>query len=219
MRTAMLLFPGFTALDAFGPYHALGHLPGYEFAFVAERAGPVTDGGKITIEAQLGIDEVPSCDLLIVPGGIPAITMGRSGHALVDWIASVHPTTQWTTSVCTGALMLGAAGVLHGLRATTHWYCHAELAAFGAVPTDERVVTDGKVVTAAGVSAGIDMGLLLNERIAGTAYAQATQLDMEYDPQPPLDAGHPRRAPAEVTAWLTGMYDAMLAGDPHPEPL
>lgn len=210
MQTAMLLFPGFTALDAFGPYHALAHLPDYEFSFVAEHAGPVSDGGKITIEAQKSIDDLDHVDLLVVPGGIPAITMARSGHALIDWIRAVHPTTHWTTSVCTGALMLGAAGILDGLPATTHWYCHAELADYGAIPTDQRVVEAGKVITAAGVSAGIDMALLVTEHIAGLDYAQATQLDMEYDPQPPFQAGHPRSAPPEVTTWLTGMYDAML---------
>ena len=210
MRTALLLFPGFTALDAFGPYHALAGLPGWEFAFVAEHAGPVSDGGKVTVEAQLGIDELTACDLLVVPGGVPAIVMARSGHRLVDWIAEIHPTTQFTASVCTGALMLGAAGILAGRRATTHWYSHAELADHGAIPTDERVVVDGKIVTAAGVSAGIDMALMLTERIAGTQYAQAAQLDMEYDPQPPLRSCHPRTAPSEVTQWLRGMYDAML---------
>lgn len=217
-QTAVLLFPGFTALDAFGPYHALAHLPGYELHFVAEHAGPVTDGGKITIEAQLGIDEVDHVDLLIVPGGIPAITMARSGHPLVDWIRAVHPTTEWTTSVCTGALMLGAAGVLDGLPATTHWFSHAELANYGAIPTDERVVRAGKVVTAAGVSAGIDMALYLTEQIVGLAYAQASQLDMEYDPRPPFQSGHPRTAPAEVTAWLSGMYAAMVGPTPTPSP-
>ncbi|MGD9795510.1 MAG: DJ-1/PfpI family protein [Acidimicrobiia bacterium] len=210
MQTAMLLFPGFTALDAFGPYHALAHIPGYEFAFVAEHAGPVTDGGKITIVAQLGIEDLDQVDLLVVPGGIPAITMARTGHRLIEWIRAIHPTTQWTASVCTGALMLGAAGVLDGLPATTHWYCHDELGNYGAIPTDRRVVEAGKVMTAAGVSAGIDMALMLTERLAGTAYAQATQLDMEYDPQPPFDAGHPRSAPTEVTQWLSGMYDSML---------
>ena len=112
MRTRMLLFPGFTALDAFGPYHALAHLPDSEFQFVAEHAGEVSDGGRLSVTAHLGIDDVDACDLLIVPGGIPAVTMARSGHVLIDWIREIHPTTTWTTSVCTGALMLGAAGVL-----------------------------------------------------------------------------------------------------------
>jgi transcriptional regulator GlxA family with amidase domain len=210
MQIAMLLFPGFTALDAFGPYHALAHIPGYDFAFVAEHHGLVTDGGKISMEVQRSIDDIGQVDLLVVPGGIPAITMARTGHVLVDWIRAIHPTTQWTTSVCTGALMLGAAGVLEGLPATTHWYSHDEVARYGAIPTDARVVEAGKVITAAGVSAGIDMALALTAKLAGLDYAQATQLDMEYDPRPPFDAGHPRSAPEPVTTWLRGMYDSMV---------
>lgn len=209
-QTAMLLFPGFTALDAIGPYHALAALPGHEFSFVAEHAGPVSDGGKVTLHAQRSIEEVDEVDLLVVPGGIPAVTMARNGHPLVDWIRRVHPTTTWTTSICTGALILGAADVLDGLAATTHWFSHAELADYGATPTNQRVVRDGKVITAAGVSAGIDMALTLTEVIAGIDYAQAVQLDMEYDPQPPFDSGHPDSAPAAVTAQLRAMYQAML---------
>jgi transcriptional regulator GlxA family with amidase domain len=212
MRAGLLLFPGFTALDAFGPYHALGHLPGSDFQFIAEDAGPVRDSGRISVVAAAGIDDVDCLDLLIVPGGIPAVAMARSGHRLVEWIRAVHPTTQWTVSVCTGALMLGAAGVLAGRRATTHWYFHDELADHGAVPTHERVVFDGNIATAAGVSAGIDLSLRLTERIAGLRYAQATQLDMEYDPQPPFAAGHPRSAAASITAWLAEMYDEALDG-------
>lgn len=212
MRTAILLFPGFTALDAIGPYHALAGLPGYDFAFVAEKAGPVSNGGSFTMEAQLGIDELPHVDVLVVPGGVSAIAMARTGHVLIDWIKQVHPNTQWTTSVCTGALMLGAAGVLRGVPATTHWYTHAELADYGAIPTDQRVVEHGKIITAAGVSAGIDMGLTLAAHLVSTEYAQAVQLDMEYDPQPPFNAGHPRSAPPGVTTWLRGMYDSMLGG-------
>ncbi|HAN36048.1 MAG: DJ-1/PfpI family protein [Actinobacteria bacterium] len=212
MRTAMLLYPGFTALDAIGPYHALAGIPGYEFAFVAEKAGPVSNGGSFTMEAQMSIDELAHVDVLVVPGGVAAIGMARRGHVLVDWIREMHPNTQWTTSVCTGALLLGAAGALRDLPATTHWYSHAELADYGAIPTDARVVEHGKVITSAGVSAGIDMSLVLVERIMGTEYAQAAQLDMEYDPAPPFDAGHPRSAPPAVTAWLKGMYDDMLGG-------
>jgi len=210
MRTAILLFPGFTALDAIGPYHTLAGLPGYEFTFVAEKAGPVGNGGSFTMEAQLGIDELPHVDVLVVPGGLTAITMARSGHVLIDWIRDIHPNTQWTTSVCTGALMLGAAGILQGVPATTHWYTHSELADYGAIPTDRRVVEHGKIITAAGVSAGIDMGLTLAAHLVNTEYAQAVQLDMEYDPEPPFTAGHPRSAPESVTQWLRGMYDGML---------
>ena len=168
MRTAMLLYPGFTALDAIGPYHAIAGIPGYEFCFVAEKAGPVGNGGSFTMEAQLSIDELPHVDVLVVPGGVAAIEMARNGHVLVDWIREMHPNTQWTTSVCTGSLLLGAAGILHGVPATSHWYSHAELADYGAIPTDARVVEHGKIITAAGVSAGIDMSLVLAERIMGT---------------------------------------------------
>jgi transcriptional regulator GlxA family with amidase domain len=136
--------------------------------------------------------------------------MARTGHVLIDWIRDIHPNTQWTTSVCTGALLLGAAGILRGVPATTHWYTHAELADYGAIPTDQRVVEHGKIITAAGVSAGIDMGLTLAAHLVGPEHAQAVQLDMEYDPQPPFDAGHPRSAPPEITRMLRDMYDGML---------
>ena len=210
MNIAILLYPGFTALDAIGPYHAIGAVPGATFHFVAERPGPVGNGGAFTMEAQLGIDEVDALDVLLVPGGVAAIPMARSGGVLVEWIRAIDRTTTWTTSVCTGSLLLGAAGVLAGRRATTHWYCIDELTDFGATPVSERVVEDGKVMTAAGVSAGIDMGLRLLERLVGLPYAQAAQLDMEYDPEPPFASGHPRSAPPDVTAFVRGMYDSML---------
>lgn len=211
MRTAILLFPGVTALDAIGPFQTLCDLPGNEVVFVAQHAGPVGNGSNFMMEAQVGIDEVSQVDVLVVPGGLSAITMARSGHALIDWIAQVHPTTRWTTSVCTGALMLGAAGVLRGVPATTHWYSHAELTLYGAIPTDQRVVEHGKIITAAGVSAGIDMGLTLVARLAGDEFAQQVQLDIEYDPAPPFMAGHPRSAPPAITARLRAMYDEVLA--------
>ncbi len=207
---AMLLFPGFTALDVIGPYHALAALPGYEFHFVAEHAGAISDGARVSLEARLSIDDVDRVDVLVIPGGVAAVKMGRSGHRLVEWIREVHPTTTWTTSVCTGALMLGAAGVLEGRAATTHWFCHDELSGYGAIATDRRVVRDGKIVTAAGVSAGIDMALTLTELIAGTDYAQAIQLDMEYDPEPPLVGGHPSKTPLAITNQLRAMYQGML---------
>lgn len=143
MKTAMLLFPGFTALDAIGPYHAIAALPGWEFSFVAERAGPVSNGGSFTMEAQVGIDEIGQPDLLVVPGGVAAIALAREGHALVDWIRDVHPGTTWTTSVCTGALMLGAAGVLQGLRATTQHVAHPRRADRGRSVRDGRSARHG----------------------------------------------------------------------------
>lgn len=210
MKTAMLLFPGFTALDAIGPYHALASMPGWDFTFVAEHAGPVSNGGSFTMDAPVAISDIGQPDLLVVPGGISAIELAGQGGPLIDWIRDVHPGTTWTASVCTGALMLGAAGILDGLRATTHWYTHARLADYGAIPVDQRVVRDGKVLTAAGVSAGIDMSLTLAALIAGEHFAQAAQLDMEYDPQPPFRSGHPNSAPPDVYQWLRTMYDGML---------
>ena len=165
MKIAILLYPGFTALDAIGPYHSVAGVPGADFAFVAEQAGPVGNGGSFTMMATRSIDEIDALDVLLVPGGLAAITMAEEGGPLVDWIRAIHRTTTWTTSVCTGSLLLGAAGVLEGVRATTHWYCMDDLVRYGAIPTQERVVEHGKVMTAAGVSAGIDMGLRLLERI------------------------------------------------------
>jgi transcriptional regulator GlxA family with amidase domain len=209
-QIAMLLYPGFTPLDAIGPYHALSQFPGYEFSFVAQEAGPVGDGSATVIQAQKSISEIDSVDILVVPGGLPAITMARTGDPLIDWIAKIHPTTEWTISVCTGALMLGAAGVLKEIPATTHWYSHSELSDYGAIAIDERVVESGKILTAAGVSAGIDMSLVLSDRIFGRAFAEKMQLDMEYDPKPPFNAGHPRSAPESVVSDLRSLFDSVL---------
>jgi len=209
-QIAMLLYPGFTPLDAIGPYHALSQFPGYEFSYVALEAGPISDGKATTLIAQKSISEISSVEILIVPGGLPAITMARAGDPLIDWIAKIHPKTEWTISVCTGALMLGAAGILKDVPATTHWYSHSELKDYGAIPTDERVVEYGKIITAAGVSAGIDMSLTLAMRLFGQEFAETMQLDMEYDPKPPFSAGHPRTAPAKVHAKLRELFDSVL---------
>lgn len=208
MQIGIVLFPGFTPLDAVGPYHVLAGLPDADVAFIAEQAGPVGNGGAFSMEAHAGFDDVDAVDVLLVPGGLAAIDLAREGGAIVDWIRHVHPRTQWTTSVCTGALLLGAAGVLEGLDATTHWYCTEMLRDYGANPVHERWVQQGKVVTSAGVSAGIDMSLHLVAQITDERYAQALQLDMEYDPKPPFDAGHPRSAPADVTAFVRSLYEA-----------
>ena len=210
MLIAIVVFPGYTALDALGPYQVLAHTPGVEPVFVAEQAGPVRDNRMLTIEAQAGLDDVPAPDVVLVAGGLPAVTMARQGHPIVDWVASVHPTARWTTSVCTGSLVLGAAGVLTGRRATSHWYTREMLREYGAVPVAERVVTDGDVVTAAGVSAGIDMALQLAGRWAGDETARMIQLDLEYAPEPPYDAGTPERAGAVMAEHLGAMYAAVL---------
>ncbi|MER5528507.1 DJ-1/PfpI family protein [Streptomyces sp. NPDC002677] len=202
MQIAIVLYDRFTALDAVGPYETLGRLPDSEVVFVAERAGPVrTDNGNLALVAEKTFAEVPHPDVVVVPGG-PGQTPQMKNRALLDWIRAADATSTWTTSVCTGSLLLAAAGLLDGRRATSHWLALDELRTFGAEPTGERVVTDGKYVTAAGVSSGIDMGLALLGRIAGDAVAQAVQLGIEYDPQPPYDAGSPQKAPAEVVEQL-----------------
>ncbi|HEV2923624.1 MAG TPA: DJ-1/PfpI family protein [Solirubrobacteraceae bacterium] len=202
MKIAILLYDGFTALDAIGPYEVLSRLPDSSLTFVAQEAGPVrTDNGILTLLAASAIDELEPPDVVLVPGG-PGEVAARAGGAVLDWLRGVHETSTWTTSVCTGSLILAAAGVLQGKRATSHWLALEQLGRLGAVPVAERVVFDGKLVTAAGVSAGIDMALTLAARIAGDQAAQAIQLGIEYDPHPPFDAGSPAKAPADVVALL-----------------
>ena len=198
MQIAVVLFDRFTALDAVGPYEILGRLPDAETVFVAEEAGPVrTDTGNLALVADRTLAEVPSPDIVVVTGG-PGQTPQMENTALLDWLRAADATSTWTTSVCTGSLLLAAAGLLQGRRATSHWLALDVLKRFGAEPTGERVVMDGKYVTAAGVSSGIDMGLTLLGRIAGDEHAQAVQLLTEYDPRPPYDAGSPEKAPAHL---------------------
>ncbi|GGV34147.1 glutamine amidotransferase [Streptomyces longisporoflavus] len=198
MQIAIVLFDRFTALDAVGPYEILSRVPGAETVFVAERPGPVrNDSGSLALVADRALADVPEPDVLVVPGG-PGQSEQMANEALLGWLRSADATSTWTTSVCTGSLLLASAGLLKGRRATSHWLALAELERFGAEPTEERVVFDGKYVTAAGVSSGIDMGLALVGRIAGDERARAVQLLTEYDPQPPYDAGSPRKAPAHL---------------------
>ncbi|MFG3604418.1 DJ-1/PfpI family protein [Micromonospora chersina] len=202
MQIAVLLFDRFTALDAVGPYEVLGRLPGARTVFVADRPGPVTtDVGTLALTATATLDEVTSPDVLVVPGG-PGQIARMTDARLLDWLRAVDDTTTWTTSVCTGSLLLAAAGLLDGRQATSHWLALDQLPAFGAVVAEERVVVDGKYITAAGVSAGVDMALTLAGRIAGDAVAQAIQLGIEYDPRPPYPAGSPRTAPEPLVAAL-----------------
>ena len=200
MNIAILLYERLTALDAVGPYEVLSRLPSASLMFVAAERGPVvTDNGLLTLVAEHSIEEVPAPDILLVPGG-PGEVVVRAGGPVLEWLAAVHETSTWTTSVCTGSLILAAAGLLDGRRATSHWLALEQLGEMGARPVSERVVFDGKIVTAAGVSAGIDMALALAGRVAGEAVARAIQLGIEYDPQPPFDAGSPMTAPAEIVA-------------------
>ncbi|ANH94428.1 MULTISPECIES: DJ-1/PfpI family protein [unclassified Streptomyces] len=204
MQIAIVLYDHFTALDAVGPYETLGRLPGADTVFVAERTGPVrADTDNLALSADRTLADVPSPDIVVVPGG-PGQRTQMDNPVLLDWLRAADATTTWTTSVCTGSLLLGAAGLLRGRRATSHWLALDHLGTFGAEPTGERVVTDGKYVTAAGVSAGIDMGLTLFGRIAGDERAQAVQLLIEYDPQPPYDAGSPQKAPAHLVEEFRG---------------
>jgi transcriptional regulator GlxA family with amidase domain len=204
MNTAILLYDGFTALDAIGPYEVLSRLPGGSVTFVAAEAGPVrTDNGMLTVQAERSLAEVRAPEIVLVPGG-PGEVAERAGGPALDWLRAAHETSTWTTSVCTGSLILAAAGLLAGKRATGHWLAMEKLGELGAQPVSERFVIEGKIVTAAGVSAGIDMALALVAEIAGEQVAQAIQLGIEYDPQPPFDAGAPHKAPAEIVALLRG---------------
>ncbi len=202
MRIAILIFDRLTALDAVGPYEVLSRLPDAELSFVAPERGPLrTDTGSMRLHADLAIAELPDPDLLLVPGG-PGTAAVMDDAAVLEWLRQAHRTSDWTTSVCTGSLVLGAAGILQGRRATTHWAHLERLREAGAEPVDERVVEDGKLVTAAGVSAGIDMALGLAGRIAGDQAAEAIQLGIEYEPQPPFDSGSPAKASAEVVELI-----------------
>jgi putative intracellular protease/amidase len=198
MEIAILLYDRFTPLDAIGPYEVLSRLPGARARFVAPEPGPVgTDNGMLTLVAEASLEDASRPDIVLVPGG-PGEVAARAGGAALDWLRGVHETSTWTTSVCTGSLILAAAGLLAGRRATSHWLALEQLRELGAEPVSERVVFDGKLVTAAGVSAGIDMALALAARIAGEEVAQAIQLGIEYDPQPPFDSGSPAKAPAAI---------------------
>ena len=202
MDIAILLYDGFTALDAVGPYEVLSRLPGAEVTFVAAAPGLArTDVGSLAIQVDTGLDELARPDVVVIPGG-PGQVVPMGDPPTLDWLREAHAHTQWTTSVCTGSLVLAGAGLLDGVRATSHWLALDVLRTLGAEPTDERVVFDGKIVTAAGVSAGIDMALALAARIAGDDVAQGIQLGIEYDPQPPFDAGSPAKAPAALVDRL-----------------
>jgi putative intracellular protease/amidase len=202
MRIVIPLYEGFTALDAVGPYEVLRMLPGAEVVFAASEAGPIRDGvGALAITADAALSDIEACEVLLVPGG-PGSRKLVHDEALAGWIRRMDAGTAWTTSVCTGSLLLGAAGLLQGRKATTHWAAVEVLESFGATYTAERVVFQGKVVTAAGVSSGIDMALALVARLAGQTTAEAIQLAIEYDPQPPFDAGSLAKAPEAAKELL-----------------
>jgi transcriptional regulator GlxA family with amidase domain len=202
MQIAILLFERFTALDAVGPYEVLSRLPDATVTFVAERPGlKRTDSGLLGLQADAALSELERPDIVLVPGGVGQAALMQDGP-VHEWLRAAHEHSTWTASVCTGALILAAAGLLGGKRATTYWTALGELARLGVEAVPERYVFDGKLVTAAGVSAGIDMALALAARIAGESIAEAIQLGIEYDPHPPFDAGSPATAPVELVAAL-----------------
>ena len=215
MQVAILIFEKLTALDAIGPYEVLRSVPGWEVKFVGPEKGPVrTDSGALGLSADYGLDEVSEADVVLVPGGEGNRPL-LADEAVLSWLRRIDEGSKWTTSVCTGSLVLGAAGLLEGKRATSHWAFLEQLRGFGADPVGGRFVEDGKVLTAAGVSAGIDMALHLVGLEAGPEVAQAIQLGIEYDPQPPFDAGSPAKAPqpiVELVTAITGPTDEWSGG-------
>jgi transcriptional regulator GlxA family with amidase domain len=208
MQVAYLLYDRFTALDIIGPHDVLNSLPDVESVFVAEHAGPVrNESGTLALVADRTLDEVPNPDIVVVPGGFGTRPL-LEHRPLLDWLRAAHETSTWTTSVCTGALLLAAAALLDGVPATTHWFAREKLASLGARPVAERVVRQGKILTAAGVSAGIDMALELVGLIHGEEAAKVIQLGIEYDPQPPFDSGSLEKAPAETVKAVRTAFRA-----------
>lgn len=203
---AFVAYPGFTALDMIGPYEVLRQLPRAEVRFVWHEAGPITaDSGVLVLGATHSLAETPSPDVILVPGG-PATPVHARDEKLLDWLRQAHRTASWTTSVCSGSVILAAAGVLKDRRATSHWLTIPALKAFGAIPVDdERIVHQDNIITSAGVSAGLDLALWLAGQLGGESRAKAIQLAIEYDPQPPFDSGHMSKATATTKASATAL--------------
>ena len=202
MEIAIPVYDDFTALDAVGPYEVLSRLPESQLTFVGHEVGPVrTDNERLAMYVDAVFEDIPEPDVFVVPGGWGTRAL-LGDERILSWIRHAHEHSQWTTSVCTGSLLLGAAGVLKGLPATSHWLELAALSDYGASPTGRRVVEHGKVITAAGVSSGIDMGLALVAKIAGDEFAKTIQLLIEYDPEPPFDSGSPAKADKETVENL-----------------
>lgn len=211
MQIAIVLYPGFTALDFIGPYESLRWLPDAEVRFLWHTPGPIAaDSGVLVIGATHSFEETPAPDVILIPGGFTTVEHARD-ERLLEWVRRAHETATWTASVCSGSLILAASGLLAGKRATSHWAALPALRAFGVEPvSDERIVHQGDLVTCAGVSAGIDLGLWLAAKIAGEDRAKAIQLSMEYDPQPPFDSGHMSKASAVTKASATALMSREL---------
>ena len=209
LEIAIPIFDKLTALDAVGPYEVLSRLPGAKVSFVAKEPGPKrTETGMLALVADHALSELSEPDVIVVPGGFGTRQLAQD-EELLDWLRHAHSHSTWTTSVCTGALLLAAAGILDGLTATTHWLQYDLLRPYGVTPVAERIVRHGKIITAAGVSAGIDMALTLAAEIAGPELAQAIQLGIEYDPEPPFKGGSVRSAPPEIVELVRSRADEL----------
>ncbi|PRY37467.1 DJ-1/PfpI family protein [Umezawaea tangerina] len=211
MDIAFVLYPDMTALDVVGPYDVLGHGPGVTPHFVAAALDPVRCDAGMLLAPTTTFAELDRADVIVVPGGKPFDVLAEG--TVAEWLRKVHPTATWTTSVCTGSTLLAAAGLLAGRRATTHWAVRDLLASLGAEVSADRVVREGSVITAAGVSAGIDMALTLAGIMWGDDVAQGLQLAIEYDPRPPYDSGSLEKAPAEVVAAVQAMMLSDFSAD------
>jgi transcriptional regulator GlxA family with amidase domain len=200
LQVVIPLFRHFTALDAIGPYEVLQRIPSIDITFIGHERGEVrSENGMLGITIDATFEERPEPDVVVFPGGVGTRPLEHDERVL-EWVRHAHTTTLFTTSVCTGSLVLAAAGLLDGLTATTHWSCYPELEKHGAIPTAQRVVEhlDRRIITAAGVSSGIDMALRLVELVVDRTAAQAAQLMIEYDPQPPFDTGSVAKANDEI---------------------
>ncbi|MEG3143202.1 DJ-1/PfpI family protein [Sphingomonas sp. RT2P30] len=206
-RIAFLLFPGLTQLDLTGPAQFLSRMPGATMDLVWKDRQPVPTDAGFAIVPTATFDAVEAADILCIPGGIGVSDVMDDAVAMA-WVRRIGADAAWVTSVCTGSLILGAAGLLKGYRATTHWAWHHHLALFGAEPVKARTVVDRNRVTGGGVTAGIDFALTLIAAASGEGVARTLQLGLEYDPQPPFAGGTPDKAGAEIVA----AYHAAVAG-------
>lgn len=212
MQIIFLFYDGMTALDAVGPHEILCRLPGASIKRVAKSPGNIKTDSGLILYADYALSDVLDADVLFIPGAGNATTL-RKYPEILNWVRSIHSKTTWTTSVCTGSLILGAAGILSGIKATTHWAAFDRLSNWGAVPTKERIVESGKIITAAGVSAGIDMALTLAAKISGERIAKTLQLGIEYDPEPPFNSGSPEKADPELLEYLRKKMIALFEND------
>lgn len=202
LSVGMVLFPGLTQLDLAGPYEVLVRLPDASMHLVADTLAPVRSERGLTITPDATFDDVPPLDVICVPGG-PGVDPLMEDARLLGFLRAQAQRARYVTSVCTGALLLGAAGLLRGYRATTHWLSLDLLPLFGAVPVKERVVVDRNRLTGGGVTAGIDLGLAVAAELCGRTVAEEIQLTIEYDPAPPFQSGSPRTAPPAVLERVT----------------